>query len=294
MWEFRFFFCRKLHFLQKEAGEVPISSTKIVSGIQVLHISISVTEPFTLKNVGSIIPCGLEQEVMDGMDSITSSLMEELNSETVFTIPIFGGIPILESVVVTWIIMAVILILCLILTRGLRVENPSKKQVILEMGVSSLCNFFDDTLGEAGGRYGPYLMSVLIYVAFANLIGIIGFKPPTKDINVTIALSVMSIILIEAACIKAKGGLGWLKSKAEPMAVLAPINFLEILIRPLSLCMRLFGNVLGSFIIMELLKLVVPAVVPAVASLYFDIFDGLIQAYVFVFLTSLFLKEGIE
>ena len=69
---------------------------------------------------------------------------------------------------------------------------------------------------------------------------------------------------------------------------------MEIFIKPLSLCMRLFGNVLGSFVIMELLKLIVPAVLPAVFSCYFDIFDGLIQAYVFVFLTSLYIKEAIE
>lgn len=65
-----------------------------------------------------------------------------------------------------------------------------------------------------------------------------------------------------------------------------PMNILEIAIRPTSLCMRLFGNVLGAFVIMELIKLVVPAFVPAIFSLYFDLFDGLIQTYVFVFLTS--------
>ena len=71
------------------------------------------------------------------------------------------------------------------------------------------------------------------------------------------------------------------------------LNILEIAIRPTSLCMRLFGNVLGAFVIMELIKLVVPVFVPAVFSLYFDLFDGLIQTYVFVFLTSLFMKESI-
>ena len=78
------------------------------------------------------------------------------------------------------------------------------------------------------------------------------------------------------------------------MPIILPINILELFIKPLSLCMRLFGNVLGAFVIMELLKLVVPAVVPVVFSLYFDIFDGLIQAYVFVFLTGLFMKEAME
>ena len=78
------------------------------------------------------------------------------------------------------------------------------------------------------------------------------------------------------------------------VAIVAPLNILEILIRPLSLCMRLFGNVLGAFVIMELLKMLIPVVLPVPFSLYFDIFDGLIQAYVFVFLTSLFIKEAVE
>ena len=81
---------------------------------------------------------------------------------------------------------------------------------------------------------------------------------------------------------------------AKPMAILTPINILEIFIRPLSLCMRLFGNVLGAFVIMELVTLVVPVGVPAILSLYFDVFDGLIQAYVFVFLTSLYIAEAVE
>ena len=72
------------------------------------------------------------------------------------------------------------------------------------------------------------------------------------------------------------------------------INILELFIKPLSLCMRLFGNVLGAFVIMELIKILMPAVAPVPFSLYFDIFDGLIQAYVFVFLTSLYIREAVE
>ena len=78
------------------------------------------------------------------------------------------------------------------------------------------------------------------------------------------------------------------------MPIITPINILEIFIKPLSLCMRLFGNVLGAFVVMELIKIIVPAIIPVAFSLYFDIFDGLIQAYVFVFLTALFIKEAIE
>ena len=79
-----------------------------------------------------------------------------------------------------------------------------------------------------------------------------------------------------------------------PIPLMLPMNILEIFIRPLSLCMRLFGNILGAFVIMELIKIVAPLLVPVPLSLYFDLFDGFIQAYVFVFLTSLFIKETIE
>ena len=154
--------------------------------------------------------------------------------------------------------------------------------------------FFEGILGEAGKKYVPYLATVALYIGCANLIGLLGFKPPTKDLNVTAALALMSIVLIEYSGLRRKGVKGFFKSFAQPMAIMVPMNILELGIRPLSLCMRLFGNVLGSFVVMELIKIIVPAVVPVPLSLYFDIFDGLIQTYVFVFLTSLFMKEAME
>lgn len=220
--------------------------------------------------------------------------MEELNCETAFTIPLFGGIDIAESVAVTWIIMLALTLVSILVSRNLKVENPGKGQLLLETAVSGLHNMVQDMVGEKGGRYVPYLMTVLLYIGVANIIGLFGFKPPTKDLTVTVALAVMSILLIEFAGIREKGVKGWLKSFAQPVAIMTPFNILELVIRPLSLCMRLFGNVLGAFVIMELIKQVVPAVVPVPFSLYFDLFDGLIQAYVFVFLTSLFIKEAVE
>lgn len=228
------------------------------------------------------------------MEEIASKLMAELECETAFTIPIFGGIPVSESVVITWIIMAVLLILSICMTRNLKVENPGKRQLALETAVTGLQNLIKGFVGEEGKQYVPYLTTVILYIGVANAIGLFGMKPPTKDLNVTVALAVMSIILIEYSGIHAKGVKRWLKSFAEPVAIVAPLNVLELLIRPLSLCMRLFGNVLGAFVVMELLKTVVPVFLPIPFSLYFDVFDGLIQAYVFVFLTSLFIKEAIE
>ena len=205
-----------------------------------------------------------------------------------------GKYDINESVVVTWIIMAVILVLLLILTRDFKVHNISKRQAAVECFVKWIRGLVGDMLGEEGAGYTDYIVTVLVYLAVANMIGLFGYVPPTMDINVTAALSGMSIILVEAAGIRHKGPGGWLKSFAQPMAIITPMNILELAIRPLSLCMRLFGNIIGATVIMELIKNVFPAILPVPFCLYFDIFDGLIQAYVFVFLTSLYIKEAIE
>lgn len=228
------------------------------------------------------------------MDGLVDSLMEELNCNVAFTIPIFGGIDVLESVAVTWIIMAVIMIASLILVQGLKFRKIHNKQAALESGISFLYNFFGDLLGKDGRAYIPYLITVVIYIGISNMIGLFGFKPPTKDMNVTITLAVMSIFLVEIAGIRKKGVKNWLKSFAEPVPIIAPINVLEIFIRPLSLCMRLFGNILGGVVVMALIKYLLPVIVPLPFSFYFDIFDGVIQAYVFVFLTSLYIKEAVE
>ncbi|WFR59333.1 F0F1 ATP synthase subunit A [Anaerocolumna sp. AGMB13025] len=227
------------------------------------------------------------------MEDLASELMSELDSKISFTIPLFGGIPIPNSVVVTWGIMAVIMILTLVFVRNLKLV-PTKKQVCVETFVGFITGIFKNILGEEGKRYVPYLSTVLIYLGCANLIGLIGFTPPTKDLNITAGLAVMSIILIEYSGIHQRGGKGWVKSFGEPMGILAPINLMESFIRPVSLCMRLFGNILGGFVVMELIKIAVPLIVPIPFSFYFDIFDGLIQAYVFVFLTTLFMKEKME
>ena len=226
---------------------------------------------------------------------MTDRLLEELQCETVIKIPFLNGLlDIKESVVVTWIIMAVIVALCIIFVRNLKVENPGKGQLLLESAISTGQNFFEDVMGKENRKYIPYLLTVLIYIGISNIIGLFGFKPPTKDLNVTAAIAIMSMILIEYSGIHKNGVKHWVKHFAEPVPFVAPIMILEIVIRPLSLCMRLFGNVLGAFVIMELLKTVVPVLAPIPFRFYFDIFDGLLQAYVFVFLTALFMNEEQE
>ena len=112
----------------------------------------------------------------------------------------------------TWIIMAVVTLLCICLVRNLSVERVSKKQLILETAVGGMNHFFEEIIGKEGKRYIPYLMSVGIYIGIANLIGLLGFKPPTKDMNVTAALAIMSIILIEYAGFHQKGLKKWVRA----------------------------------------------------------------------------------
>ncbi|MCR5801156.1 MAG: F0F1 ATP synthase subunit A [Lachnospiraceae bacterium] len=229
------------------------------------------------------------------MERLAEEIREQLEVQTAFTVNIAGHeIGILESTVISWVVIGIILIVSLILTTGLKKDHISRRQALAEFIVTKLDELVSGMIGEEGKAYVAYLVTVLLFIGVSNVIGLFGMKPPTKDLNVTAALAIMSIILVQAAGIKHKKVGGWLKSFTQPIAIVTPINILEIVIKPLSLCMRLFGNVVGAFVIMELLKAIVPAIVPSVFSLYFDIFDGILQAYVFVFLTSMYIKEAME
>ena len=226
---------------------------------------------------------------------LAEKLKEELNCNIVFEPEIFGvKIHIYESIVIMWGIMAILILASFLLTRGLKVHNIGKRQAAVELCVTKLQNIVSDMVGHEGRAFVPYLTTVLIFISVSNISGVFGFKSPTKDMCVTAALAVMSIVLAQAAGIHYLGVKGWLASFIKPLKVIVFIKILELFTKPLSLCMRLFGNVLGAFVIMELIKIVVPIFIPAVFSLYFEFFDGILQAYVFTFLTSLYIKEAIE
>ena len=220
------------------------------------------------------------------MGEIKAELNAELQTHIAFEIPLFGGIPVPESAVVSWAIIVVLTLLAIWLTHGLR-KRPGRKQIAAEMLVGFINNFCRDTLGDKYWRtFAPYLGTVGLYL--------FGVTPPTKDLNVTAGLAIMSALLIYGSQFRFHGLRGGLKKFSEPVSVVTPLNIMEIGIRPLSLCMRLFGNIFAGFVIMELVKMAIPVVVPIPLSLYFDVFDGMIQAIVFVFLTTLFLSESLE
>ena len=224
------------------------------------------------------------------MEAYISTIQEELECEVIN----IGGVGIHESVIVTLFISILLLVLGLVLTSGFRVENPSRRQLAVESFVLWLQKFFEGPLSPKGKRYAPYMMTIACYVALANIFYVFGIKPPTKDLTVTAALAVMSIVLVQMAGIQTKGVKGWLHSFLEPMPAMLPMNILELFIKPVSLCMRLFGDVRGAFIIMCMIEGLVRIIVPVPFSLYFDFFDGLIQVYVFTLLTSMYIAEAVE
>jgi F-type H+-transporting ATPase subunit a len=238
--------------------------------------------------------------------SLGERIKEALSFRTIFTVHIGNlTIPVTETVITTWIVMGILIIGSLLLTRKMR-EVPKGSQVFLESFVGFLNDFFKNQLGHHWNVFAPYLGTVGLFLGVANIISffspIAGFgfeppfslKPPTRDINVTAALAIMTILIVIFSALRFKGLRGWLKSFVKPVPFMLPFNIIEYAIKPLSLCLRLFGNILGAFIIMELIDILIPVFIPPIASLYFDFFDGMIQAVVFVFLSTMYITEAIE
>ena len=249
-----------------------------------------------------------------------AELAHELEIEEAFKFSVAGHtVTVDETTIVQWLVIIVMTVLALILTRNLKVEGEiSRRQAFLEMIYEKGEAFFQNLMTPKTYDFIPWLMSMTLFIGVANMIGIFAptffglfhsqnetvqgvldaicaLKPPTKSMQVTAAMAITTIVIVEYANIRDKGLFGRIKAYTKPIWIITPINILELVTKPLSLCMRLFGNVLAAFTIMELIKIVTRnTVIPIVFSLYFDLFDGGLQAYIFVFLTSLYLAEATE
>jgi F-type H+-transporting ATPase subunit a len=238
--------------------------------------------------------------------SISERITEGIGIKTVFTIHAFGkSVPISDTVVSTWVIMAVLIVASILLTRKMR-EVPKKPQLVLEAFIGFINDFVSENAGHNGKDFAAFLGTIFTFLIVANLapmispIGGFGFeplfviKPLTRDINVTAAFAITVIVVVFFSSFRYKGVKGWLKGLVSPTPVMLPFNLMEYAIKPLSLCLRLFGNILGAYIIMQLIEIVMPIAFPPLAGLYFDLFDGLIQAVVFAFLSTIYIAEAIE
>ena len=223
--------------------------------------------------------------------------MSELFAESLGAPPrteVFGLFSLSNAMFTCFGITIFLSLLAFLLTRRLKVETPGRVQVVVEAVVGFINSFCQEHLGRHGKTYAPWLGTVALFILCCNLVGLFGLAPPTKALSVPLALTILSILLIYGSQFICNGFSRGLKKFAEPYPLLLPLNVLEVAIRPISLCMRLFGNILAAHLLMEMIRFLCPVVLPAIFSIYFDLFDGLLQAAVFTFLTLLFLSEAIH
>ncbi|MCR5278636.1 MAG: F0F1 ATP synthase subunit A [Lachnospiraceae bacterium] len=236
-----------------------------------------------------------------------------------FDIPVLGKIQISETMVVSWIVMAIITLLCIWLTHGLKEENISKKQAFAEMLVEMADNFVIGNMGEKFRYMIPFVATLFATSVVSNLISLTGLRSPTADLSTEAAWAVVVFIMITHQKIKASGLGGYLKGFTTPIAVMTPFNVLSELSTPVSMACRHFGNILSGIVIngllyaalavlsSKLLGLIPGAVgavlsqvpildvgIPAILSFYFDWFTGVIQAFIFCMLTTMYIANAAE
>lgn len=231
---------------------------------------------------------------------------EGFGAKIAFHLP--NGMFVTETVTVTWGIMAVLVIGSILLTRNLE-RMPSKVQIAVEMFVETVYNLTKSTMGEDKVNFAPYIGTLILYLAFANLAGLAGVRPPTADLNTTLALALITFGMIHFNGVRRKGLIGYLKGFTEPFALLTPINLIGEVATPVSLSFRLFGNIVGGMIIMVLLygalgaatkaligiNIPILAVgIPALLHIYFDLFSGLLQTFIFAMLTMVFVSGAMD
>lgn len=203
-----------------------------------------------------------------------------------------GPVPITEPVVTTWCLIAALAVVCFALTRGLQLR-PSRWQAVLEILVTTIEDQITETMQTAGKPFVPVLGTLFIFLAFANVLGVVpGVRPPTASLETAAALALIVFLAVHVYGLRRRGLRAYLGSYVKPTIVMLPLNILSEVTRTFSLMVRLFGNVLsGEFAIATVLALAglfVP--IPLMAL---EILIGLIQAYIFTVLAAVFIGAGI-
>ena len=208
-----------------------------------------------------------------------------------------AGIEFPSELITMWILMAVLVILSIVGTRNMQ-RIPKGLQNLLEYGVSALENFFADLMGVKRARkYLPFLMTFFLFILISNYSGLLpmaghlpGLKPPTSNVNVTGTLAVIVALSLFYFGIREKG-MGYFKHFISPVPVLLPINILETFTRPLSLALRLFGNIYGEEMVVAVLLGLMPILLPLPIQVLGVLF-GAVQAFVFTLLAAIYIEEA--
>ena len=230
-----------------------------------------------------------------------------------FTIPMpIQELPITESQINSWLVVISVLGLCLFLTHELKVRADTKRQHVVEWLVLKAEDLVRGNMGEYFMGFTPFIVAILALSALSSLLSLFGLYPPTSDLNVTAGWALLVFILITYYKMKC-GPVHYLKSFARPVPLLAPMNVLSEVATPLSMAFRHYGNILSGTVIAALVSTGLRGLtrlllgwlpgflgeipylqigIPAVLSIYFDLFSGCLQAYIFAMLTMMYVSGG--
>lgn len=247
----------------------------------------------------------LTNPVSDGID-ISGALVY-------FTIPLpLGGLPITEAQINSCLVLISIFALCLYLTHGIKEKADTKRQLIAEWIVEKVEGLVNENMGAYFSGFAPFITAILALSAFSSLLSLLGLYPPTSDLNIVAGWAILVFVLITYYKCKC-GPLVYAKSFAQPVALLLPINIISEVATPISMAFRHYGNVLSGTVISvlvaaglqglsSLLLGWLPGVIgeipflqvgiPAILSLYFDLFSGCLQAFIFAMLTMMYVAGG--
>lgn len=268
-----------------------------------LHIGLDDSGKFVIKNIEK--PFDLQKKILEDFQP-DQYLKEEggkpqiYGSEKLYTFfkNVFGQNTIGSFRLLRMLLIVdLVLIFLAILIRKKLFQRPSKPQILFELIYTVFEEFVDETLGKKNLHFTPYIVTLFIFIWTCNMIGLIpipGFMEPTRNLNVPLGLGIMAIAVVHYMAIKTKGLGKYLKGYAEPLAPLAPLNLVGELSKAVSISFRLFGNILGgSIIILVVSSLVKFIIMPVGLSLFFGMFVGTIQAFVFTMLALTYIGAEI-
>ena len=229
-------------------------------------------------------------------------------AQVYFTVPMpLQDLPITSAQIHSWLVILSVLGICLYMTHGIRAGVATRRQLLAEWVVEKTEAMVMDSMGEFFSGYAPFIAAILVLSALSSLLSLLGLFPPTSDVNVVAGWAILVFLLI--TYYKLKGGvLNYLKGFTEPIFVMAPLNVLGEIATPVSMAFRHYGNVLSGSVIAVLIGAALQGLsslvlgwlpgflgeipflqvgLPAILSLYFDVFSGCMQAYIFAMLTML-------
>ncbi len=200
-----------------------------------------------------------------------------------------------ETLVMTWITMAIVILIAVLATRNLKMV-PSGWQNVVEMVITGLHSQIDVTMGKRGRMLAPLIISLFLFLLISNWLGLIPkMASPTNDLNTTLGLALLIIAMVHCLGLYFKGG-HYIAHFFQPVPVFVIINAIEEVAKPITLAFRLFGNILaGEILIIILLKLMpIWMPIPSVIWLAFSIFIGGVQAFIFTMLSMAYLSNAVK